>query len=99
MRQGGFRLSSVRVIWENWDMLVIEADCESKYPPGEMHIWSGECSPVIEITADGTDIPAEITLPGYVNGWVILTGRSKDGIRIACYRPKAGEEVWRHDVP
>jgi hypothetical protein len=102
VEQGRFRLSSVRVIRETWDLLVIEADCESKYP-GEVNVWSGDAFPAVDIFPGESSIHLDekeaavtrIILPGYVKDWAIITGSTAYTVRIACYRQGEGEEIWR----
>lgn len=105
VRPGRFRIGSVDVIRATKSLLVLEADCNSKYP-GDCQVWSafGDHGPEVIIWPgerslrldEGTDEQTVITLPAYADDWVILAEGTRYTVRIVAYDPGGRRRpAWR----
>ena len=109
VEQGRFRLAAVDVMCATKDLLVVEVDCDSKYPGAPGIAWGGEDGPRVDIWPrfdgeqrelslhldESTHLPSRITLPKYTDGWIILTDARRYTVRIVAYKQRRrSRRVW-----
>ena len=105
VEQGRFQLSTVDVLYATKDLLVIEIDCDSKYPGWIGLSTGGDEGPQVSIFEDderslkldkSTDAPSVIVLPKYTDDWTILTEGTRYTVRIVAYNRKhRPRRVWQ----
>jgi hypothetical protein len=105
--QGAFTLASVHVLVAVKDVLIIEADCTSKYPGElsvsdrgergpEVMIWPGEHSQKLDQRPDRAAAPTVITLPSYAGNWTVIAEGRRYTIRIVAYsRRRRARLAWQ----
>ena len=106
VEQGRFVVSSVDVRYATRDLLVLEADCDSKYPGHVSLAWGGPEGPRVDIWGDdersigldeSTDLPTTITLPKYVDDWTLVTDARRYTVTIVAYNRKHRKrEIWKN---
>ena len=99
--QGRFRLSCVDMVTGGLDFMVLEADCDSKYP-GEVLVsyWGDRRPPDVLVFHDPerpslhldetTDQVTVITLPERTAGWQVMAEGGRYTVRIVA---------WKHPAP
>jgi len=97
--QGVIAINSVGVVRKDRGLLVVEADCHSKYPE-----IAGYAGPTIYVGASehtlkkrDTITHSAIVLPDYTKGWEVMAEASRYTIRIVAWKPGWFTPVWESE--
>jgi hypothetical protein len=100
--QGKFRVSTVDVVVNARDCMVLEIDCHSKYPGWAVNGANENEVPFVMIfhderslkLDDTTDLITQVTLPRRTAGWQVIAEGARYTVRIAAWRVRDRKQAW-----